>query len=88
MQRIVSFEDRHSDTINIHEDVIDGEVEEEKENTSVIYHYESQRYRYIQGTMEVGDEGSIWNLYFDTDEYKVYLRVNRDIREKLIPYRI
>jgi len=38
--------------------------------------YESKNYRYIEGSMEVGDEGTIWSLYFDVKNEKVRLIVN------------
>lgn len=35
------------------------------------------RYIFIEGTLQLGDDGSVWNLYYDSVEKKVRLRVDR-----------
>jgi hypothetical protein len=52
-----------------HEEVIDGEAEETDKNIhdSDLKTYESRNFRYIKGSIQVGDEGSIWNLFYDIE---------------------
>lgn len=65
------------------EEVIDGENEYTEKNIqeSELQTYESKKFRYIKGSLQVGDEGSIWNLYYDTDKEKVFLRVDSKTME-------
>ena len=46
---------------------------------------ESEDARYITGSMQVGDDGSIWNLYFDKKNKKVVLRIDEEDKLKEMP---
>lgn len=41
-------------------------------------HNEKEGFRHVLDTREIGDDGSIWNLFFDEQKQKVFLRFDRE----------